>query len=41
MDFQALKILSEMYVKKVIEEFGLSFEKMLEGGFNPIKHCFK
>ena len=41
MAFQAVKILLQMYMKKIIEEFGLSFEKMSEGILNPIKHCFK
>jgi hypothetical protein len=41
MAFQALKIPFEMYVKKIIEEFGLSIERMWEDGLNPIKHCFK
>lgn len=41
MAFQALEIPFEMYAKKIIDEFGLSFEKMWEEGLNPIKDCFK
>lgn len=40
MAFQVFKIPFEMYVKKIIEEFGLSFE-MPHDSLNPIKHCFK
>lgn len=41
MAFQALKIPFDMYVKKIIEEFGLSLERMWEESLNPIKDCFK
>lgn len=41
MAFQVFKMPFELYVKKIIEEFGLSFEKMSEDSLNPIKHCFK
>lgn len=41
MAFQALKIVFLMYLKKIIEEFELSFEKMSEDSLKPIKHCFQ
>ena len=41
MAFQTLRIVFLMYLKKIIEEFGLSYKKMSEDGLNPIKHCFK